>query len=152
MRNGKRSQRLGNNLPGICKHRKFSAPGTDDLAVHKDEVAQVDICLPGVERFLADAVEADHHLQVGAVTFLKCREAELSGVAGKHHPARNADELAGLGVGLQVWICLADLGKRVGAGDLDRVGLTALGEQPFPLGLTDPELLGDVGLEFGLIR
>ena len=47
---------------------------------------------------------------------------------------------------------MADLGQRVGAGDLDRVGLTALGNKPFPLGLTDPELLGDVGLGVGLIR
>ena len=31
-------------------------------------------------------------------------------------------------------------------GDLDRVGVAALGEQPLALGLTDPELLGDVGL------
>jgi hypothetical protein len=40
----------------------------------------------------------------------------------------------------------------VGAGNLDRIGVTALGKQPLPLGLTDPELLGDVGLGDGLIR
>ena len=39
-----------------------------------------------------------------------------------------------------------------GAGDLDRVGLAALGKKPFPLALTDPELLGDIGLGVGLIR
>ena len=41
---------------------------------------------------------------------------------------------------------LPDLGKAVGAGNLDRVGVAALGKQPLPLGLTDPELLGQVGL------
>ena len=47
---------------------------------------------------------------------------------------------------------LSDLGQRVGASHLDRVRRTALGEQPLPLGLTDPELLGDVGRGVGLIR
>jgi hypothetical protein len=40
----------------------------------------------------------------------------------------------------------------VGAVNLDRVGLTTLGKQPFSLGLTDPELLGNIGLGVGLIR
>ena len=40
----------------------------------------------------------------------------------------------------------ADLGEGVGARDLDRVGLAALVEQPLALGLTNPELFGDVGL------
>ena len=108
--------------------------------------------LPGVERFLSDAVEADHHLQLGPVALLQCRETQLSGVTGKHHPTGDTDDLAGLGVGRQLWIRLPDLGERVRAGNLDRVRLTALGKQPLPLGLTDPELLGDVGLGVGLIR
>jgi hypothetical protein len=58
--------------------------------------------------------------------------------------------MAGLGVGRQVGIGLPNFGKGVSAGDLDRIGVAALGKQPLPLGLTDPELLGDVGL--GLIR
>ena len=114
--------------------------------MHEDDVAEVDVGLPGVERFLSDAVEADHHLQLGPVALLQCREAQLSGVTGKHHPTGDTDDLAGLGVGRQVWVGCADLGQGVGARDLDRVGLTALGKQPLPLGLTDPELLGDVGL------
>ena len=120
--------------------------------MHEDDVAEIDVGLPRVERFLSDAVEADHHLQLGAVALLQCREAQLSGVAGKHHPTGDADDLAGLGVGRQVGIGLPDLGEGVGAGDLDRVGVAALGKQPLPLGLTDPELLGDVGLGVGLIR
>ncbi|MBP1817730.1 hypothetical protein J3E61_001293 [Mycobacterium sp. OAE908] len=87
-----------------------------------------------------------------AVALLQRGEAELSGITRKHHAAGDADELARFGVGLQIGIRLADLGQRVRAGDLDGVGLAALSEQPLPLGLTDPELLGDVGLEFGLIR
>ena len=108
--------------------------------------------LPRVERFLSDAIEADHHLQLGPVALLQCRETQLSGVTGKHHPTGDTDDLAGLGVGRQLWVGLPDLGQRVGAGNLDRVGLTALGKQPLPLGLTDPELLGDIGLGVGLIR
>ena len=120
--------------------------------MHINDVAEVDVGLPRVERFLPDAVEADHHLQLGAVALLQCRETQLSGVAGKHHPTGDADDLAGLGVGGQVRIGLPDLGQRVGAGDLDRIGVAALGKQPLPLGLTDPELLGDIGLGVGLIR
>ena len=87
-------------------------------------------------------VEADHRLQLGAVAVLQRREAQLAGVAGKHHATGDTDELTGLGVGRQVGIGLSDLGERVGAGHLDRVGIAALGEQTLPLGLTDPELLG----------
>ena len=59
-------------------------------------------------------VEADHHLQLGAVALLQCREAQLSGVAGEHHPAGDADDVAGLGVGRQVGIGLR--GSRRGCG------------------------------------
>ena len=89
---------------------------------------------------------------MGPVALLQCREAQLPGVTRKHHPTCDTDDLAGLGVGLQIWVGLPDLGQRVGAGNLDRVGITTLGKQPLPLGLTDPELLGDVGLGAGLIR
>ena len=120
--------------------------------MHINDVAEVDVGLPGVERFLSDAIEADHHLQLGPVALLQCRETQLSGVTGKHHPTGDTDDLAGLGVGRQIWIGLPDLGQRVGAGNLDRVGLAALAKQPFSFGLTDPELLGDIGLGVGLIR
>jgi hypothetical protein len=40
----------------------------------------------------------------------------------------------------------------MGAGHLDGIGVTTLGQQPLPLALTDPELLRDVGLGIGLIR
>ena len=104
MGDGKRAQRLRNNLPGIGEHRQFPAPGTDHLAVHVNDVAEVDVGLPRVERFLPDAVEADHHLQLGPVALLQCRETQLSGVAGKHDPTGDTDDLAGLGVGGQVRI------------------------------------------------
>lgn len=85
-----------------------------------------------------------------AVALLQRGETQLSGIAGEHDPARDADDEAGLGVGLQVGIGLADLGERVGAVDLDRVRLAPLGQQTLPLALADPVLLRDVG--FGRIR
>ena len=100
-----------------------------------------------VQRLLPDPVQADHHLQLGAVALLQCRETQLAGVAGEHDAARDADDVTGLGVGLEVGVGGANLGQGVRARDLDRVGVTPLGQQTFPLGLADPELLGDIGLE-----
>jgi hypothetical protein len=120
--------------------------------VRVNDVAEVDVGLPRVERFLTDAVQADHHLQRGPVALLQRGETQLSGVARKHHPACDTDDLAGLGIGLQIWVGLPDLGQRVGAGNLNGVRLAAVGKQPLPLALTDPELLGDIGLVVGLIR
>ena len=117
-----------------------------------NDVTEVDVGLPRVERFLPDSIEADHDLKRGAVALLQCRETQLSGVAGKHHPARDADDLAGLGVGGQVGIGLPDLGQGVRAGDVDRIRLAAFGEQPLTLGLTDPELLGKIGSVSSLCR
>ena len=114
--------------------------------MHEDDVAEIDVGLPSVEGFLSDLGQADHHLQLGAVAFLQGGEAELAGVACEHDPACDADDVAGLGVDGQVGIGGADLGEGVGARDLDRIRLAALCEQPLALGLTDPELLGDVGL------
>ena len=51
-----------------------------------------------------------------------------------------------LGVGRQVGVRRAELGKGVGTGHFDRVRIAAVGEQPLALGLADPELLGQVGL------
>ena len=53
----------------------------------------------------------------------------------------------------QVGVRRADLGEGVGAGHLDRIRVAALGEQPLALGLTNPELLGNVGfVGIGLLR
>ena len=60
----------------------------------------------------------------------------------KHHPACDADDLAGLGVGGEVGVRLPQFGERVSAGHLDRVGVAALGKEALPLGLADAELLG----------
>ena len=133
-------------MPGVGKHRQFAAARADHLAVHEDDVAEVDVGLPPVEGFLPHLGQADHRLQLGAVAVLQGGEAELAGVAGEHHPAGDADDVAGLGVGGQVGIGGANLGEGVGARHLHRVGLAALGEQPLALGLTNPELLGEVGL------
>ena len=94
----------------------------------------------------ADPGQADHGLQLGAVALLQGGEAELPGIAREHDPAGDADVSAGLGVGGQVRIGGADLGQRVGARHRDRVGILPVCQQPFPLGLPDPELLGNVGV------
>ncbi len=110
------------------------------------DVAEVDVGLPSVKGFLPHIGQADHGLQLRAVAFLQGGEAELAGIAREHHPSGNADHVAGRGVDGQVGIGGANLGEGVGARNLHRVGLAALGEQPLALGLTNPELLGDVGL------
>ncbi len=67
-----------------------------------------------VEGVLPHLGQADHRLQLGAVAFLQGGEAELAGVAGEHHPAGDADDVAGLGVGGQVGVGGADLGEACG--------------------------------------
>ncbi len=91
------------------------------------------LALPRVERFLSDAVEADHHLQVGTVTLLQV------GVAKHKFPELRANitrpatpTIWPVSVLAASRIGLPDLGQRVGAGHLDRIGLTALGQQPLP--------------------
>ncbi len=59
---GQRTQRLAGHLPRIGQHRKFAAAGTDHLAVHEHDVAQIHLGLPGFEGILADAGQADHRL------------------------------------------------------------------------------------------
>ena len=112
--------------------------------MHVDDVAEIDVGLPCVERFLTDLVEADHHLQVGAVAVLECREAQFSGVAREDHPARDADDVIGRGVDRQVGVGGADLSQGVGAFDGDRVGVATLRQQASALVPADPELLGKV--------
>ena len=126
VRDGQRPQRLGGHLPGVGKDGQFAASRADHVAVHIDDVAEVDVGLPGVERILADLVQADHHLQLGAVAVLQCRKAQFSGVAREYHPARDADDVVCRGVDRQVRVGGAHLGQGVGAFDGDRVGVRPL--------------------------
>ena len=112
--------------------------------MHADDVADIDVGLPLVKRFLADAGEAEHHLQLGAVAFLECGETQLARVAGEHHPAGDTDDVTGGRIGRQVGVGGADLRQGVGALDFDRVGVAALGRQASAFVPADPELLGDV--------
>lgn len=117
--------------------------------MHEHDVTEVDVGFPGVQRLLPHLGQADHGLQLSAVPLLQRREAQLAGVAGEHHAAGDADDLPGLGVGRQLGVRGAQLGQGVGTRHLHGIRFTAFGEQPLPLALTDPELLGDVGLELG---
>ena len=145
VRHRQRPQGLGCHLPGVGQHRQLAASGADDLAAHEDDVAEVHRGLPGVQRFLAHAGEADHGLQLGAIALLQGGETELAGVAGENHPPGDADDLAGGGVGRQVRMSGADFGQGVGARDRNRVGLVTLVEQALTFALPDAELLGYVG-------
>ena len=112
--------------------------------MHEDDVAEIDVGLPGVQRFLPHLGQTDHRLQLGAVTVLQRGEAQLARVAGEDHPRGHPDDIAGLGVDLQVRVGRAQLGQRVGAGHLHRVRIAPLGEQALPLGLANAVLLRNV--------
>jgi hypothetical protein len=99
VRDGQRSQRLGGQLPGIGEHRQLAAPRRPDLASHEHVVPEVDVCLPGGQRVLADPVAGEHDLQLG-VTLAERREAQLAGVPGEDHPAGDTDLFPGHGVRL----------------------------------------------------
>jgi hypothetical protein len=81
---------------------------------------------------------ADHGLQLGTVALLQRREAELAGVSDEDDAPHDADHLAGGGVGVEFGKEFADLTERMRARDRNRIGLTALLEQPVPLGTTNP--------------
>ena len=76
-----------------------------------DDVAEVDVGLPAVQRIGADAGQTDHRLQLSSIALLKGGEAQLSGVPGEHHPAGDADVLSGGGVGHQIGVGGTDLGQ-----------------------------------------
>src|ERR1022692_672700 len=57
-------------------------------------VTQVHVPLPGRQGFLAHLVQRDHHLDV-ARAIPDSGEAQLAAAAVEHHPARDANPLAG---------------------------------------------------------
>jgi len=109
--------------------------------VHEHVVAEVDVRLPRGQGILADAGQAEHRLQLGAVAVAQGREAQLAAVAQEHHPAGDADQLAGRGVDGQVRVLLTDLAQRVRAGQLDRIRIDPPGQQFGPLVPPDAQLL-----------
>ncbi len=145
VRDRKRPQCLGDDLPGIGQHRQFAAPGTDDLSVREDDVAEIDVGLPGVQRLLADLGEADHQLQLGAVAVLQGGEAQLARSCGRTPPGRRRRRISPVWVSAgQVRVGGPQFGQRMGARHLHRIGVAPLGEQALTLGLPDPVLLRGV--------
>ena len=138
------AQRLGRDLPRVGHHAELAATGADDLTVNEDEVAEVDVGLPGGQCLFADAGEADHGLQLGTVAFLQSREAQLAGVAHEDDAADDTDQHTSRRVRLEFRVLRADLRERVGAIDRNRVRLLPLREDPFTLLAPDTELLGGV--------
>ena len=117
--------------------------------MHEHDVAEVHLGLPGLQRLIAHPGQADHHLQLRPVALLQGGEAQLAGIAGEHHPAGDAYDVAGGGIGDQVRVGGTDLGERMRARHGHRVGLVPLGQQSFALALTDPELFGNLGPAVG---
>ncbi len=152
MGNGEGAQCLGGHLPGIGEHGQLPPPGADHLATDKDDIAEVDIGFPGIQRLRANPGQADHCLQLGAVALLQGGKTQLAGVAGEHHAARQPDANTGGGVGWQIGVGGANLGQRVGPRHEYRIGLTALVQQMLSFVLPDPKLLGNIigGWMFGL--
>ena len=142
VRDGQRPQRLRRHLPAVGHHREFAGARADDLARDEHDVPEIHLGLPPRQRFLADAVEADHRLQLRAVALLQRGEAQLAFVAQEDHASAHADVLSGLGTGLEVGVGGADLTEAVGARDGDRVGLATLGQDPLTLLAADAQLLG----------
>ena len=112
--------------------------------MHIDDVAQIDVGLPRVERFLTDLVQADHHLQIGTVAVLECGKAKLSRITREYHPARHTHDGIGRRVDRQIGMGGPDLSQGVGAFDGDRIRVAPLRQQPSALVPADPELLGHV--------
>jgi hypothetical protein len=87
-----------------------------------------------------------------AVAVLECREAQFSGVPQEDHPAGDADDVTGRGVGLQIGVCGSDLSQGVGPLDGDRIRVATLRQQASALVPADPELLGKVCVAFRGLR
>ena len=94
MGDGKRPQRLGNDLPGIGKHREFAAPRADHLAVDEDDVARgrrpTSTCPASPAPRLARLIIACSWVPSPSCSVAK---HSLPGIAGEHHPAGDADDV-----------------------------------------------------------
>ncbi|GLE53601.1 hypothetical protein ATCCBAA256_31640 [Mycobacterium montefiorense] len=109
-----------------------------------DDVAEVDVGFPGLQRILTDLLQADHYLQGGAITVLQRGETQFAGITREYDPSRNSDDVGCRGVDGQVGVGGADLRQGVGAFDGYRVRVKPLGQQPSALIPAYPELLGEV--------
>ncbi len=145
---GQWTQRLAGQHPLLREHAELAATAADDLAGDADVVAEVNVGLPLGQPLLADAVQADHHLQLG-VTLLQRREAQLAAGAAEDHATGDAHDLAGGGVDLEVDVPPAHLGQRRRAGGTQRVGRGAARQQPVVLLAPHAHLLRKVVLSRG---
>ena len=109
-------------------------------------VADVDDVLELGQPLLADAVDREHRLQLGAVTLAEADEAELAGVAQVDDAAGDRDGLAGLHVRAERLgvVRVDDLLERVSARDGDRIRVLAALDQLLTLLAPHPHLLGQV--------
>ena len=120
-----RPQALGGNRIAVGKNGQLTAAGGDHLTFHPDMVAEVHVPLPGRERLLTDPVQGDHDLDV-AGPVADGGEGQLPAGPRQHHPAGDADPVAGVGVRLQIGVAGPDLGDGGGTRETDRIRVHAL--------------------------
>ena len=137
---------LAASVHSVAMHRELAAAAGDDLAGDGQVVADVDDVLELGQPLLADRVERQHRLQLGAVALAEADEAELAGVAQVDDAAGDRDGLAGLHVRTErLGVVRADdLLERVGARDGDRVRVLAALDELLTLLPPHPHLLGQV--------
>ena len=134
---------------------ELAAAGGAHVPVDEEVVAEVHVGLEGGERGVALAGQGlggQHRLQGGAGAVGQRDEAELAGVAQEDDAAGHAHDVLGLLAGGQIRVLLADSGDRGGDGELDGVGVPALGAQALTLARADGELLAGARLGLGLLR
>ena len=85
---GQRADGLGGQLPARGLHGQLAAAAGDDLAGHRQVVADVDQRLERREPLLADAGQRDHGLQLGAVALAEHDEAPACRCRVRRSPGR----------------------------------------------------------------
>jgi hypothetical protein len=125
---GQRPQRLGRHRPLTGQHRQLTPARGDHLALHQQQVAQVDVGLERGQGVGPDAVQRHHHLQASAVTLLQGGEAELAADPDVHHPAGHGHDHAAALAGLQTGVRAADIGQGGGARHGHRIRVVTTGE------------------------
>ena len=173
VRDRQRTQRLGGHGPLLGHDRKLAAAGGDHAPLGEDDVAQVDLRLPAVQRFRADLCLGEHDLQLGAVAVLEGGEGQLAGIADEHHAASHADDAVrfltdveegcplrksgelfrSLRIVLLGLHCplLTNLRQRVSPGNFYWISLTALVKDALALLAANAHLLGNFIIAGGWI-
>ena len=96
-----RAQRLHDHLPGGDPHGQLAAAVGDHLALHRDQVADVDEVLELVELLLADVGEGEHDLEPAPSSRRRTKQS-LPVLREEDHAARDGHLVTGAGVRLEL--------------------------------------------------